>query len=244
MSLRLRLHKQRLVVLLVAAVATIGAFIPLGRVPAVWTLHGIETARLAGLGVLALTGIVVLLGRWSEEMRLPVQIVTLATTGTVVAFCVFRIIVLGSASMPVFEEDDPRAAAYYTKACEAGVMAACSRLGTCYWTGSCGVAQNGQRGFDLHVKACDGGDMAACGQLGVCYEFGGCGLSKNNARAVALYEKACDGGEAAMCNNLGVCYHKGQCGLSADGGRAADLYRKACRGGDSSACHNLDVMKN
>lgn len=244
MSRRPRLHKQRLVILLVAIVAALGSFIPLGRVPAVWTLQGIDMARLAGLALLGFTAIVVLIGRWSEEMALPVQIATLTTTGAVVAFGVFRIIVLGSASMPTFDDDDPRAAVYYTKACEAGVMAACSRLGTCYWTGGCGVVQDGHRGYELLVKACDGGDMPACGQLGVCYEFGGCGLSRNNERAVSLYQRACDGGEAAMCNNLGVCYHKGQCGLSADHTRAADLYRKACRGGDSSACHNLDIMKN
>lgn len=244
MSSKPRLHKQRLLVLLVAAAATVGSFIPLGRVPAVWTLHGIETARLGSLGLFAATALAVLVGRRDHEMRLSLQIASLSTAGLVVAFCVFRFIALGSRSMPVFEDDDPRAGAYYTKACDAGLMAACARLGTCYWTGGCGVVLDGHRGYDLNLKACEGGDMPACGQLGVCYEFGGCGLPKNNERAVALYEKACGGGEASMCNNLGVCYHKGQCGLGQDDTRAAELYRKACRGGDSSACHNLDVMKN
>jgi len=244
MSPRAHLHSQRLIVLVVAAAAIIGLFVPLGRVPTVWTLRGIETARLVGLGLLILTAAIVLLGRRAQEMGLPLQITTLGTTGLVVAFSVFRFIVLGSTSMPVFEDDDPRSAVYYRKACDAGVMEGCSRLGACYWTGGCGVAPDGRRGFDLYEKACQGGNMPACGQLGVCYEFGGCGLTKNSQRAVALYEKACQGGEAAMCNNLGVCYHKGQCGLGQDDTRAAELYQKACRVGDSSACHNLDVMKN
>ena len=238
------LNNQRLIILLVAVAATAGLFVPLGRVPTVWTLHGIETARFVGLGLLILTTAIVLLGGRTQEMGLSLQISTLTTTGLVVAFCVFRFVVLGSRSMPVFEDDDPRAAAYYVKACEAGVMAGCARLGTCYWTGSCGVALDGRRGFELHQKACEGGDMPACGQLGVCYEFGGCGLTKNSQLAVVMYDKACRGGEAAMCNNLGVCYHKGQCGLGQDDARAAELYRKGCRGGDSSACHNLDIMKN
>ena len=244
MSPRSRLHNQRLIVLLVAVAATVGLFVPVGRVPAVWTLHGIETARFVGLGLLVLTTAIVLLGRHAQEMGLPVQVTALATTGLVVAFSLFRFIVLGSLSMPVFEDDDPRASVYYTKACDAGVMAACARLGACYWTGSCGVVLDGRRGIELHEEACEGGEMSACGQLGVCYEFGGCGMTKNNQLAVALYEKACHGGEAAMCNNLGVCYHKGECGLGQDDTRAAELYQKGCRGGDSSACHNLDVMKN
>ena len=244
MSSRSGLHTQRLIVLLIAAAATVGLFLPLGHVPTIWTLHGIATARLVAVGLLILTAAIVLLGRRAQEMRLSLQAATLATTGLVVVFCVFRFIVLGSSSMPVFEDDDPQAAVYYTKACDAGVMAACASLGTCYWTGSCGVALDGNRGFELQQKACEGGDPPACGQLGVCYEFGGCGLTKNNQLAVALYERACRGGEAAMCNNLGVCYHKGQCGLGQDDVRAAELYRKGCRGGDSSACHNLDVMKN
>jgi len=244
MSSRSHLNNQRLIVLLVAVAATVGLFVPLGRVPTVWTLRGIEIARFVGLGLLILTTGMVLLGRRAQEMGLPLQISALATTGLVVAFCVFRFIVLGSTSMPVFEDDDPRAAVYYAKSCDVGVMEGCARLGTCYWTGSCGVVLDGRRGFELHEKACQGGHMPACGQLGVCYEFGGCGLTKDSQLAVALYEKACHGGEAAMCNNLGVCYHKGECGVGQDDRRAADLYQKACRGGDSSACHNLEVIKN
>jgi TPR repeat protein len=240
----MRIHKQRLAILAVALVGTLACFIPLGRVPLVWSLHGIQVARKIALGFSGLSFVVTLLGHRDKEMKLPAQIGSLIATGLVVCFCLFRIVVLGNRALPNFDDDDPRAGAYYHKACDAGLMEACTRLGGCYWTGSCGLAMNGQRGFDLYDKACNGGEMNACGQLGVCYEFGGCGLAKSGERAVALYEKACAGGDASMCNNLGVCYHKGECGLGKDDTRAAQLYRKACSGGDSSACHNLDVMKN
>jgi hypothetical protein len=239
----MRFHKQRLAILVVVLVGMLTCFIPLGRVPLVWSLDGIQGARQVTLGVFGMAIVLALLGHRDREMRLPTRIGSLVTTGLVWAFCIFRIAVLG-VGLPSFDADDPRGGVYYNKACAAGVMEACARLGDCYWTGTCGVAVDGPRGFDLQQKACDGGVMSACGQLGVCYELGGCGLGKSGERAVALYEKACAGGEASMCNNLGVCYHKGQCGLIQDQARAAQLYRKACKKGESSACHNLDVMRN
>jgi TPR repeat protein len=244
MKHNLHIHKQRIAILALALAGILGCYIPLGRFPLVWSLHGIQVCREVVLGVFGLALALTLLGRWGKEMRLPQQIGSIVAAGLVVLFCIFRIVVLGNRSMPVFDDDDPRAGVYYRRACEAGVMEACSLLGGCYWTGTCGIAVDGQRGLDLCQRACEGGYMSACGQLGVCYEFGGCGLSKSADRAVALYEKACTGGEMSMCNNLGVCYNKGQCGLAKDGVRAAQLYRKACKGGDSSGCHNLDVMKD
>lgn len=238
------IHRQRIAILVVSLVGILGCFLPLGRVPLVGTLHGIEVARRVILGVFGLTLPLTLLGHRDKEMWLPAEIASALAAGAVVSFCIFRIVVLGNRTMPVFDDDDPRAGAYYRKACDVGVMEACGLLADCYWTASCGLPKSAQLGFDLYQKACDGGEMGACGQLAVCYEFGGCGLTKNTVRAVELYEKACEGGEMSMCNNLGVCYNKGQCGLSKDEVRAAQLYGKACKGGDSSACHNMNVMKN
>jgi TPR repeat protein len=243
MDHRPRIHTQRIAVVLTVVLAAGLCFVPLGKIPLVWTVHGIVTARKLVLGLCGVAILVALLGRRREAMVWPVRIASYGLAGIAVAFCLFRIVVLGHRAMPTFDDDDPQAAAYYTRACDADVMEACSMLGTCYWTGSCGVNKDGERGLALFQKACDGGDMGACGQLGTCYEVGGCGLMKSGERAVAFYQKACAGGEMSMCNNLGVCYFKGECGLGKDDKRAAALYNKACRGGDSSACHNLAVMK-
>ena len=237
----MRFNKQRLTILLVALLGMLGCFVPLGRVPTIWSLHGIQGARQVALGVFGMVVVLVLLGHRSMELGSAARIGSLVATCLVWAFCIFRIGVLG-VGLPSFDEDDPRGGAYYNKACTAGVMEACARLGACYWTGTCGVEVDGPHGLSLHEKACDGGVMSACGQLGVCYEFGGCGLRRNGERAVALYEKACSGGEASMCNNLGVCYDKGQCGLGQDRAHATRLYQKACKNGDSSGCHNLDII--
>jgi hypothetical protein len=51
----MRIHKQRLAILIVALIGTLGCFFPLGRVPLVWSLHGIQSARMVALGVFGLS---------------------------------------------------------------------------------------------------------------------------------------------------------------------------------------------
>lgn len=237
------IHRQRAIVLIVVALGIGLCYLPVGTVPTIWTLHGFLLARRAAWGLVVWTALVLLAGR-RARMGAPAWIAAGLTTVLILGFATFRMVALGRRSMPTFEDDDPQAAVYYQKACDAGTMEACSLLGTCYWTGSCGLAKDGNRGLSLFEQACSGGDMEACGQLGACYEVGGCGLMKNGQRAVTYYARACDGGDASMCNNLGVCYHKGECGLSKDDARAAQLYKRACQGGDAGGCHNLDLLKN
>jgi hypothetical protein len=239
-----RIHRQRVAVLLAVALAAGLLFVPLGKVSLVWTLHGMLWARKIALGLCALAALVCVVGRWRRELWLPLRIGSYTFAAVAVAFCIFRMVVLSPRTLPAFADDDPRAAPYYRKACDAGVQDACAALGACYWTGTCGLPKNLSQGLSLFQTACDGGDMGSCGQLGVCYESGTCGLVRDSERAVAYYVKACDGGEMGMCNNLGVCYYTGHCGLSKDDVRASALYDKACRGGDSGACHNLRLIKN
>jgi hypothetical protein len=239
-----RIHRQRLSLLLTVALAGALCFVPLGKVPLVGTLREILLARKVVVVLCGLVILMTLVGRWRTKLWSPFRICGYSFTLAVVAFCIFRVVVLSHRSLPTFAEDDPRAAPYYQQACDGGRMDGCAALGACYWTGTCGLTKNVQQGVDLFQRACSGGDMSACGQLGACFEVGGCGLTKSGERAVAYYVKACDGGEMGMCNNLGVCYFKGECGLGKDDVQAAKLYRKACRGGDSGACHNLDLIKN
>lgn len=238
------LHKQRLILTAVAVVATAATFIPLGRVPLIWNAHGLLLARKIALGLCLAVVALALIGRWGKALWPPLRAIGIGACVALVGFSMFRLVVLGQRSIPVFAEGDPRALSYYQKACDNDVMEGCTLLGACYWTGTCGTTQDTRRGLALYERACDGGDFSACGQLGLCYEAGGCGLSRSGERAVAMYEKACEGGEMSMCNNLGICYFKGQCGLSKDDNRAAILYQRACRGGDSGACHNLALVKN
>jgi hypothetical protein len=73
----MRIHKQRLAIVVVALVGTLACFIPLGRVPLVWSLHGIQEARKVVLGVLGLSLALALMGhRASGRLLLDWQLRT------------------------------------------------------------------------------------------------------------------------------------------------------------------------
>lgn len=235
------MQKQHLLLVTVATAAIAASFLPIGNPNLLPSLHTLQLARKIAVGLFVLVVASSLVSLRSREAPIALQLTSWGATTLIVIFCIYRMVVLGSRRMPAFEDDDPKASAFYQRACDSGEMTACALLGACYWTGTCGLAKDGSRGVDLYQKACDGGDMEACGVMGTCYEQGGCGLGKNGARAVALYEKACAGGDMGMCNNLGVCYQQGQCGLVKDEAHAMKLYRKACQGGDPGACHNVEV---
>jgi hypothetical protein len=236
------MHKQRLILVAVASAAIAGSFLPIGNPNLLPSIYAVHFIRKIAVGLFVLVVLASFLyGGHRRELPIAPQLGSWGMTGLIVIFCIYRMVALGSRKMPTFDDDDPRASAFYQRACDSGEMNACALLGACYWTGTCGLTKDGSHGVDLYQKACDGGDMEACGVLGTCYEQGGCGLTKNSGRAVSLYEKACAGGDMGMCNNLGVCYQQGQCGLVKDDARAIGLYRKACKGGDPGACHNVEV---
>jgi len=234
------MHRQRAAIIIVAAAGILGCFFPGGSASIVRPIAGILIARKIVLGLLGMVLLLTLTGRRSRTMRRPALLGSSLAAALAVAVSVCWII---AHTMPSFADDDPRAGAFYRRACHGGAMSACVLLGRCYWSGTCGLAKDDATAIELFERACDGKDMSACGELAVCYELGGCGLRRDNGRAVSLYEKACVAGEMDMCNNLGVCYHKGQCGLSRDSVRASELYKQACNGGYSGACHNLELIK-
>ena len=63
-------------------------------------------------------------------------------------------------------KDPARAAALYQTACDAGVLAACNRLGALY------ERQDAARAVALYRKACEGGDSYGCVNLGRAYWVG------------------------------------------------------------------------
>ena len=131
------------------------------------------------------------------------------------------------------------AAPLLKSACDGGVAAGCSILGTLYDFVS-GAPRNYAQARFLYERACDGGQMAACGNLGWLYQKGH-GVPRNYGQARLLYERACDGGDMFGCNNLGMLYLEGN-GVSPDYTQARALIKKACDGGEQAACDNLRRM--
>jgi len=88
------------------------------------------------------------------------------------------------------------------RGCEAGIAAACSRLGVLYNSGR-GIGKDVAQAAELYEKGCTGGDAAGCNNLGTLYEFGLIGFGPDIARAAQLYRQACARGDARACANLG-----------------------------------------
>src|ERR1051325_7739803 len=89
-------------------------------------------------------------------------------------------------------KDPARAAALYQTACDAGVLAACNRLGALY------ERQDAARAVALYKKACEGGDSYGCVNLGRAY-WAGVGVGANANQAVVFFQIACDGGGLPGC---------------------------------------------
>lgn len=136
-------------------------------------------------------------------------------------------------------KDPNKAAQFYQKACDGGIMVGCTNLGSNYQKGE-GVAKDLDKAAQLYQKACDGGEMFGCIYLGHCYQEGN-GIVKDPEKAVKLYQKACDGGEMQGCSSLAITYEEGR-GVTKDLSKAAQLYEKACDGGVMFGCIQLGIF--
>ena len=118
------------------------------------------------------------------------------------------------------------------KACDAGSIRACGRLGA-FLTNT--PAREAEARVVLE-RACGGGEAAACGNLGV-LTLKGRGGSIDASRARSLFDRACDGGAGDRCSAVGVMYMMGE-GGSVDGPRGLAAFRKGCEADSIEACLN------
>jgi len=122
--------------------------------------------------------------------------------------------------------DASDAAGLYERACDAGELVGCTRLGLLYGEGR-GVEVDASRAAALHRRACDGDSPLGCAHLGRSYETG-LGVAPDVARAATLYEDACEE-EMTGCYRLAGLLETGA-GVERDYDRAVELYVKACYG--------------
>lgn len=98
----------------------------------------------------------------------------------------------------MFAEKTPaKAATFFGKACEGGLLSACTLLAF-HHIGGRGVPQSMPKAAALFEKACDGGDGQACHHLAEMARYGGAG-APNARRAAALRKKACEAGYQPAC---------------------------------------------
>jgi TPR repeat protein len=161
---------------------------------------------------------------------------------------------------------DPPEVKEAKKACDAGQMEQCYRLGSLYYKGTT-VGMDLKKAAGLFRKACDAGQQPACRDLAQMYEDGD-GVKQDTAQAFTLREKLCAGGDGELCFKLAednpgraaplyeqacnagyskACYSGGQAfsngsyGATKDLARAAALYQKGCDAGDMASCYNGGV---
>ena len=139
-------------------------------------------------------------------------------------------------------EDDSRAAAFYSDACNSGHPGGCRNLSFMY-EGN-GLAKDITLAAALHQREltflsqdCAAGDASSCYEAGLAYDVGDT-AAQDLPRVAAFYQKACDGGSAKGCYELAGKYESGK-GVVKDDFRASDLYSQACNAGILGGCTRL-----
>ena len=125
------------------------------------------------------------------------------------------------------EQNDIKAAEFYTKACNLGeAYDGCLRLGNEYQFGR-GVPHSYEQASVFYIKACDLGEPSGCREAGGLYDWAAFGAPNDFARAAGLYARACNSGDDLGCNFLGDLYRDGK-GVPQDLEKAKYYYSKAC----------------
>jgi len=78
----------------------------------------------------------------------------------------------------------------YKKACEGGIVSACSRLGDMYIFGY-GTKRDIPKGIHIMEQACKKNDAWACGYMGMVYKWGWLYYKRDYKKAYEYYSKAC-----------------------------------------------------
>ena len=137
-------------------------------------------------------------------------------------------------------QDFAKAAEWYRKAADQGIVEAEYNLGVLYSNGQ-GVPKDQTEATHWFLKAVQQGDNNAANSLGDIYDNEGPGSSQNFAEAEKWYRKAAESGVANAQFNLGVMYDIGQ-GVKQDFAEALKWYRKAADQGNAAALCNIAIL--
>src|SRR5690242_15017139 len=136
-------------------------------------------------------------------------------------------------------KDFAKAASYYQKAAEQGVVEAEYNLAVLYSNGE-GVPKDEKQAMTWFLKAAEKGDTRAAESLGNMYNEGE-GAFQNYSEAEKWYRKAAEAGVASAEFNLAVMYDIGQ-GVPQNFAEALKWYQKAAADGDAGALCNIAIL--
>ncbi|MFD1333572.1 caspase family protein [Methylopila musalis] len=123
--------------------------------------------------------------------------------------------------------------AAYSKAVEAGGVAAMNNLATLHENGQ-GVALSLPKAYALYRRAAEAGNVLAMSNVARMTEYGR-GVRKNETEAVAWHRRAAEAGDVASIVKLVPHYFAGTAGLPKAPQKGMDLFRQAAAKGDPSA---------
>jgi TPR repeat protein len=137
--------------------------------------------------------------------------------------------------------DPDRGLAMVLRACEGGVVLACTA--GLRWLAEARREQAVKEGPALHrrlddERSCLMGGADRCMELGLALYAGAAPYPRDLARSAVEYQRGCDLGSGLACSNLGDACEYGS-GVPRDLSRAAALYERACRLGKALGCSNL-----
>lgn len=156
--------------------------------------------------------------------------------------------------------DPAESAKAYGKACDLGLVAACSSLGDsikagaasdlestcakkdgvgCFLLGfvyhrGLGVTADESKSFSYFHASCDAGFARGCGRLGESYLYGE-GIAKDEGRALQAFEQACDANFGPACMNAAQLYSRGPDAIRSEVS-ARSRFQRACALGVRPAC--------
>ena len=97
-------------------------------------------------------------------------------------------------------KDYNKAAEYYQKACDMGILLGCDKIGMMYELGE-GFQKDYKKAIKIYEKTCSLKDEAGCFALGRLYAEGQ-GVEKNISTAKKYFQKSCDYGEQDACDKV------------------------------------------
>ncbi|WP_430413908.1 CHAT domain-containing protein [Parasphingorhabdus sp.] len=146
---------------------------------------------------------------------------------------------LEEANKAYIAKEHPRAIKLFRTACDAGELAACSRIAIYQRKGD-HLEKDVERANNVLREMCDAGDLLGCESYGISNEFG-LGVEKDFARARRYYDRACLEGEGrnVACNNLAIMLRDGSGGIEVDKIRAFALLKAICDKDYLRGCVNI-----
>ncbi len=136
--------------------------------------------------------------------------------------------------------DVPKAADFYKRGCDGGILVACANEASMRYSGEGGVTVDKNRARALFEKTCGPEMLDNCHNAATMMQSGE-GGPEDKTKARSLFDMACSGAYLQACVAGGAMY-LGGLGGGEDKAKAKGYFEKACDGKTADGCFNLGVL--